>query len=142
MAHVRTQLRDLVKAALDVSLIAGGRVHIARTYPVEEAELPAVLIYTNNELVEPGTGRKWIRTVELIIHVIDKGDTIDQKIDDLSITVEETITKTIFNGLIRQVDFTGTDKTFQDGGNYQIGHAILKFDVVYITNENNPETAE
>jgi hypothetical protein len=142
MAHIRKQIRDAVKKAMTDGNIALGKVFTARVLPLAEEDLPAVLIYSNNEESQSDAGRHIIRETELIIELVDKGNEIDDKIDDLAVSVEEIIKESIFPFNILQIDLVSMTKNFTAEGQYEIGSGQLKYTILYRTKENNPQITE
>ncbi|MAR56968.1 MAG: hypothetical protein CMM93_07275 [Rickettsiales bacterium] len=51
MSHARTQIRQAVVALLKNNTGAGSRVYEARVYALQEPKLPALLVYTKQEVV-------------------------------------------------------------------------------------------
>lgn len=87
MAHVRKSIRDAIVAALGGLATTGARVFPGRNYPLEDTELPALTVFTDDEQVDIGSlgiGRTQNRTLDAIVEahfkdvasLEDKGDTI------------------------------------------------------------------
>lgn len=142
MAHIRKQIRDVVKTALTDGNVAGGNVFTARILSLAEEDLPAVLIYSNNEESQSDAGLHLMRETELIIEVVDKGNDVDDKIDDLAVRVEEIIKESIFPFNIQRIDLVSMTKIFNAEGQYEIGSGQLKYTILYRTKENNPQITE
>ena len=53
MAHYRQQIRERVATTLTGLTTTGSNVFQSRVYPIENTELPCLLIYTREESSEP-----------------------------------------------------------------------------------------
>lgn len=87
MAHVRKSIRDAHVVAVTGLTTTGARVYPGRVYPLQAAELPALLVYTDAEDVQTdqlGVNRTLEREVDIVIEACfkdtvsldDKGDVI------------------------------------------------------------------
>lgn len=52
MPHVRTQIRGVVATTLTGLATTGARVHPSRLWPLQKADLPALLVYTTSDQVD------------------------------------------------------------------------------------------
>jgi hypothetical protein len=51
MTHARTQIRQAVVALLTGNTEAGNRVFSSRVHPLDDAKLPALLVFTPQETI-------------------------------------------------------------------------------------------
>jgi len=94
--HLRRQIRDAAIAVLTGLTSTGANVFPSRVYELQDAELPALRIDTNDEEVEiaafGGSSRAVARTLQLLVQACVKqntgyNDTIDQIIKEVEIAV-------------------------------------------------------
>lgn len=93
--HLRTQVRRAVKAALEGLPTTGPRVFLGRTWPLEEAEFPALLVYARGGVYrvdaqsDDDAGRPFERDERLIVEgvVRTKGEEPDDTLDRIEAEV-------------------------------------------------------
>ena len=76
--HVRQQIRDAAAVALTGLTTTGARVYASRVYPMQDANLPGLRIFTPSETsqsIEMGTSRLRERTLTLVIEACVKTNT-------------------------------------------------------------------
>jgi hypothetical protein len=98
MAHVRTQIRDAVVAALKAVPGLTGIVSMGRIFTQQTA--PAVIVYTVDEIGELATvGRPMLTSRELTvsIDVMSKAGEgqVDAEIDDLCVLIEGALDESL-----------------------------------------------
>ena len=93
--HVRMQIRNQVVTQLTGLTTTAARVFDSRVYPLEDANLPALLIYTKSETSEPieiGTNRTSERLLSLNIEAYVKSTTnFEDTLDTICKEVEQAI---------------------------------------------------
>ena len=140
MAHVRQQVRDLIVATLSPSYTT----YSSRVYPLGANILPAILVYTKDESSEVIT-MDYPRTIEkslqIIVEVFQSGasDTIDDILDDITITVENSLN--VQNVLYKDIFLINTSVDFDSDGETPLGVATLTYQVIYHSKENNAEVS-
>ena len=73
--HIRQQIRERVGTVLTGLTTTGSNVFETRVYPLENTNLPALVIYTKDETSEPlvmSTDRVMSRVLELIVEIYVK----------------------------------------------------------------------
>jgi len=147
MAHVRKQIRDRIASTLTsgVSLVSN-RVYASRVYPLTEAKLPAITVYTGAEISNRlNMGLSDLNrslSVEVDIYVRATG-TFDDDVDAIAVQVEEAIAGDFtVNSLAKEAVLTGTDIQFSGDAEQPIGVAKLTFTVRYVTALNDVEAAK
>lgn len=146
MAHVRKQIRDRIASQLtsNVSLVSS-RVYTSRVYPLTEANLPAITVYTGSEIssrLNMGVGdlnRSLTVDVDLYVRATA---TFDDDVDAIAVQVEEAIASDFtVNGLAKEAVLTGTDIQFSGDAEQPVGVAKLTFTVRYVTALTDVEAA-
>ena len=104
--HVRRQIRERVGTVLTGLTTTGSNVFQSRVYPLSDADLPALLIYTKAEESEPqiiGQNRTTSRILALAVECYVKAssdfdDTVDQICKEVEIAIAADTT---LNGLVK-----------------------------------------
>lgn len=146
MSHVRQQIRNRIATILTGLPSTGNNVYKMRRYALDDAKLPAILIYTMDEsssLITIGT-RTMMRTINVAVEVIAKGasTTIQDTIDGLCVNIEQAVGNDFqLNGLAKSTILTSTEIDISVDGENPISSARLTFAVQYITAINSVESA-
>ena len=144
MSHVRQQIREAFKTALDTAL-TGFTVYSARRYAINASKLPIVDMKFLNENAEYITmADRQDRTASLYIRAtLQATDAdIDNDLDDVAITIEEAVAaEGLFGGLLVDIGLMQTNFTDSADGDKALAEIVLRYDVVYRTNTNDVETA-
>ena len=147
MAHVRKQIRDRIASQLtsNVALVSS-RVYTSRVYPLTEANLPAITVYTGSEIssrLNMGVGdlnRSLTVDVDLYVRATA---TFDDDVDAIAVQVEEAIASDFtVNGLAKEAVLTGTDIQFSGDAEQPVAVAKLTFTVRYVTALTDVEAAK
>ncbi len=91
--HVRKQIRNAAKGALQGLATTGNRVFVSRVYPLDQAKLPGLLIFTPGE----DSGREdspteSMRDVTLQVHgVVRISSNLEDELDDIALEVEQAL---------------------------------------------------
>ncbi len=150
MAHVRTQIRAaLVAALIGASTAAGSRVFDSRVRVYQPDELPAINVESINEQSEPltsGGGPIAVMQreygVRITLHVSTVADDWATKLDDLAAQVETAIATSAFRaGGAQRVIPTSYDQIADDEGEATIARGVLEFSARYLTSQINPQTS-
>jgi len=166
MSHVRQQIRDYaatllvkfiydrfgiviqdrfnigVSPRVDGTLLSTGTLYKFRRYALDDAQLPALLVYTTNDITNLATmgNRKLSHSLELRVDVINKGsslnifENIEQFCAELNGAIEADYS---FNGLVKSCVLTQSDFSVDTTGEKAIGTGKMIFDVNYMTSINN-----
>ena len=135
MSHVRTQIRNAVAAALT----GVGTVHVARVYPVTEAELPVVLVYTNGEQIEQGEFGSLERVLEVVVEIVAQGDSLDAAMDAVLVDVEQALGGGL-GALVTSFSAASIEVSTSTEGSAPIGRLRLAYEATYRTAYADPET--
>jgi Phage minor tail protein U len=148
MSHARTQIRNAVATLLTGLPTTGSHVFKTRTIPLDDTELPALKINTNDEEMAPQTFNAdpvLERNLQLTVIAVAKAtDGLDDELDQITLEVEQAInaTETIntLNGLVTSTVLQSIKIETDDELETPIGQAIMNFNVVYYTQAATPET--
>ena len=135
MSHARTQIRAAAVAALE----GVAPVSASRVYPIDEAELPVLLVWTNAEEITGGTHGAYARELTLIVEAVARGGTVDDDLDTLLVGVEKALARNTLGGLCKPLAPTAIDINIETGSAL-IGRARTTFRVTYYTPFGNPES--
>lgn len=140
MAHVRQQIREAAAAALAGVSQIGGRIFESRLYPLQDADLPCVLVSTVGEEIAPETVKTIVRRgVKLAVIIKAKTTTdFDDLVDAICVEVETDLAAAA-GASLRNLELVEVDIDF-DESDQPIGTAVLSYVVTVFTNVNDPET--
>ena len=146
MAHVRKTIRDDVTSTLTGLTTTGSNVYQTRFYPLAEAKLPGLCIYTNSETTEHATmtkPRTQFRTLEVVVEAYVKGiANVDDTLDTIAVEVEEAITADVtLGGNAKDAKITAFEASYAGDGDQPVGVGRFTLEVLYATVENDIETA-
>jgi len=145
MSHARTQIRQAVVALLTGNTEAGNRVFSSRVHPLDDAKLPALLVFTPSDDVEKPSmqrPRTQHRNLQLVIegYVKARGD-IDAEADALAQEVETIIgSNPTLGGLAKDAMLVSTTTQLSGEGEKPVAVVTLTFVVLYCVKENAPGT--
>jgi hypothetical protein len=145
MAHMNQQIRDRVANIIGALPFFSGRVYKMRSYALDEAKLPAAVVYTNSQsssLVSIG-----FRTLQgslnltVDIHIKGSSATIVNEIDDACVLIEDAIGSDFsLNGLVKSCVLTETDVDINVEGERPTASARLSYVAEYVTSIADVET--
>lgn len=139
--HVRKQLREAVATAVTGLSTTGARVYQSRVYPVQNAELPGLLVYTTGEEVtDQSVGLLIGRTVQVLIEghakaAADLDDVLDQISKEVEIALAATVTVA---GKAILLAYEGCDVAL-DESNKPTGVIALRFNALVYTQRATPD---
>ena len=146
MAHVRKNIRDNITTTLTGLTTTGSNVFQTRLFPLGEAKLPALCIYTKNETINHSTltpPRTQMRELEVIVEAYVKGTAnIDDTLDTISVEVEEALyTDLTRGGYAKDTKVTGFEADYSADGEQSVGMGRFTIEISYATLESDIETA-
>jgi len=146
MAHVRKSIRDNVTTTLTGLATTGANVYQTRFYPLAEAKVAGLCIYTNSEDVEYTTlslPRTQMRSLEVMVEAYVKGTTnIDDTLDTIGVEISEALaTGVTRGGFAKDTKVTRFEATYAGEGDQPVGVGSFTVEVLYATLENDIETA-
>jgi len=144
--HVRQQIREQISTTLTGLTTTGSNVYQSRVYPLENINLPALIIYTKSETSEPiviGTDRVMSRELSIIVEGYVKATSnFDDTIDTISKEVEEAIAADrTLDGLAKDCYLESTEIEYTGEGEKPLGYVSLTFITNYYVQETNPDVA-
>mgnify|MGYP003133919975 FL=1 len=146
MAHVRKLIRDNITTTLTGLSTTGSNVFQTRFYPLAEAKLPALAIYTKSEASEYGTlkvPRTQIRTLDVTVEAyVAANSNADNTLDTIAVEIEEALaTDLTRGGRAKETKVVSFDADFNGDGENPVGIGRFSIEVLYVTLENDVETA-
>ena len=147
MAHVRKQIRDRMASTISTgATLVSSRVYTTRIYPLTDANLPAITVYTGSEVSNRlNMGLNDLNrslTVDVDVYV-RATSTFDDDVDAIAVQIEEAIAGDFtVNGLAKEAVLTGTEIQFSGDAEQPIGVAKLTYSVRYVTALNDVEAAK
>lgn len=146
MAHVRKLIRDNIVTTLTGLTTTGSNVFQTRLFPLGEAKLPALCVYTKNDDTVYSTiqtPRTQTRTLEVIAEAYVKGTgNIDNTLDAISVEVEEALyTDLTRGGYAKDTQITSFEADYAADGEQSVGMGRFTIAIMYVTLENDIETA-
>ena len=145
MTHVRQQIREQVASTCTGLATTGSNIFQSRVYPLQDSNLPALLIYTTNE--DSGTdimGSSLVsqREVSVLIEGFVKATTnFDDTVDTICAEVETALgADRTLNNLAKFIQLTSTEISYNGEGESPVGVVRLNYAVQYRTAVNDPQT--
>jgi len=144
--HVRQQIREKIGTTLTGLTTTGSNVYQSRVYPLENINLPALIIYTKSETSEPiviGTNRVMSRELSVIVEGYVKATSnFDDTIDTISKEVEAAVAADrTLDGLSKDCYLESTEIEYTGEGEKPLGYVSLTFITNYYVQETNPDVA-
>jgi hypothetical protein len=152
MSHVRAQIASALALTLTGLTTSGTRVHVARELPLSQSALPALLVYADEETVEPmRTANAWPQTLRRQLSV--RIDCVAEDTGDLETTLA-TMLAEVESALNASFAAVSCNNLIPDGlvlsevsverdaeGERTIGRLSCRWVGPYYTAANAPETA-
>lgn len=146
MAHVRKSIRDNIVATLTGLSTTGARVYPTRVYPIADALLPGIAIYTRSEEVLNSTitiGRNLVRTLTVAVEIYAKGvtgldDTVDAIASEIEVALAADVTR---GGLAKDTRVLSFESDFSGDPDQPVGTGTITVEIDYVTIEGAPEVA-
>ena len=147
MAHLRQQIRERVATTVTGLTTTGSRVYQSRVYPLADANLPGLLVYSTSESSEPDVmtsgNRTLFRELEIVIEAYAKATSnLDDTLDTITDEIETAMAadRTV-NSLARDATLASTAITLIGEGEKPVGVVTLTYRVTYRNAMNAPDTA-
>ena len=138
MSHINNQIRDRIATIIGALPFFSGRVYKMRSYAIDDAKLPAAVIYTNsqtNSLVTIGT-KTSMGSLQVYVEIFIKGQssTIINQIDDACVLIEDAIGSDFqLSGLVKSCILSQSDVDINVEGEKTVANARLSYAVQYVT---------
>jgi hypothetical protein len=146
MSHVRQQIREQVASTCTGLTTTGSNVFQSRVYPLQDSNLPALLIYTTNEDsatdIMGGTLVAQREVVVLIEAFVKANADFDDVVDTICAEVEVALgADRTLNNLAKFIQLTSTEISYNGEGESPVGVVRLSYGVQYRTAVNDPSTS-
>ena len=145
MAHLRQSIRERIATDVTGLSTTGSNVFQSRFYPVEDASLPCLLVYTTSEeseVTEIASPRPMTRLLNVIVQGVVAATTPDDTLDTISKEIEVAMASDVtINDLADNSFLSSTDIEFNADGAKPIGTVMLNYVVEYRNVDNDPESA-
>lgn len=143
--HVRQQIREALATAVTGLTTTGSRVYQSRVRPLSVAELPCLLVTTDDESVERigvDSGAILSRTMTATIRAVAKAaSNLDDTLDTCIKEVETALGASAIGGLSKPITLAGIRIELDAIGEQPIGSAEMRYDIPYFTAADAPTTA-
>lgn len=147
--HVRQQVREALGTLLLGLATSGARVYQSRITPLQDSQLPALLIATNSESIEtlgiginPMLERSLTITITAVAKVVGNLDnTLDAMIKEVEQVINATAAANTLNGLVKELTFKDIEIDMNANGDMPTGHAIMTFIASYYTQAATPDVS-
>jgi hypothetical protein len=145
MTHVRDQIRDAVLATVTNLTTTKKNAFAARVHPVNDNELPCVLVFTSNETSEPITisaPRRMQRTLTVMVEGYAKTvKGYEDVLDKIAVEVETAIyNSTSLKAVVRDIFLSGTEIKLLGEADKPVAVISMSFTAKYHTLENDSQT--
>lgn len=146
MSHVRQQIREEIATTVTGLATTGTNVFQSRVYPLQDSNLPALLVYSTSEDSEAdvmGSTLVAQRNLNVLIEGYVKANTdFDDVVDTICAQVEAAMgADRTLNGLAKFSQLVGTEISYNGEGESPVGVVTMTYAVQYRTAVNNAETA-
>lgn len=145
MTHARDQIRDAVLAAVTGLTTTKKNAFASRVHPVNDTELPCVLVFTREETSERITMSP-PRTMRNTLTVMVEGyvkltNGYDDKLDKISVEVTKAIhNSTSLRSVVRDIYLINTSISLVGDVEKPVAVVSMSWAAEYLTKENDPET--
>jgi hypothetical protein len=147
--HLRTQCRDAAKDLIDALTTTGTRCFAGRpeSRPLQEAELPGLLVYTDETEASAESGqlgsRRMVELCNLVIVGVARGTgDIDSTLDTIEKEVRAALAAApTLSGKAKDLLFSGSVKERDPEAEQPTWLIRMTFTLEYHTRETAPDTA-
>lgn len=145
--HLRRQIREAIGSAVTGLATTGARVFQSRVYPLQDAELPGLLIASESEVSigeTLGAPRLLMRTLRMQVAAIAKATAdLDDTLDQIAKEVEIALAMpcAALAGIAKTITLASTEIELEGTADQPKGRATLTYEVTYLAAENAPDTA-
>ena len=143
MAHAHTQIRAALVTALPGLSTTGSRIFANRLYPLTDADLPGLRIFTDADAVDAQsmhTPHMQGHALTVVVECCAKANTaLDATVDQIQLEVEEALADGLtVGGIWLQPVLTASQYTDEPGGT-AVGVKRLEFSLTYQTLNDAPD---
>ncbi len=145
MSHLRQQIRERIATKLTGLTTTTTNVFQSRVYPMEQAKLPGLIIYSVSESITPismGAVRDMEGALTIAVEAYAIGSNLDDKLDTICKEVQVALSgdRTV-NSLAKELQLDSTTIVFAQESDVPAGYATMNWTISYQFAENNPEVA-
>lgn len=141
--HVRQQLREAIAVVVTNLATTGARVFQSRAYPLQETDLPCLLVKTESERIDYQTihastlqERDITVTIEAVARATSNlDDTLDKICKEVEIAINAAST------ISKDIRLIGTNLDTSVIGNQPVGLATMIYKMKVYTLSNAPDVA-
>lgn len=145
MAHVRRQIREAAATALTGLTTTGARVFQSRIHPLRDADLPCLLISTDDEQVQQENmvaGGELTRELTLTVRGVAKATAdLDDTLDGIAEQVEPVLNGATLGNLAKNCQLAGIKAEMDEALEKPVGIITLEYRILYFTTPASPGTA-
>jgi hypothetical protein len=141
--HVRRQIREAAATALTSLTTTGANVFQSRTHELQDADLPGLRIYTNDEAIDKLQEQgDQLRTIQLVVEGCAKASSnLDDTLDTIIKEVEVALAGNQTIGGAKYVDLAEIEIDMEGEAEKECGVARMTFEVVVLTDMAAPDVA-
>jgi hypothetical protein len=133
MSHVRTQLRTALVATLTGLATTGNRVHASRMRPQGDANLPCLLVTTNDEQIDSTVDAILLRDLSVSIRGFAMASAaLDDTLDQIALEVESVMASN------PRAIFERVEIDYDDELEKPVGAITLTYRIQYYTTAADP----
>lgn len=144
MSHAHKLIRDAVKTALTGLSSTGARAYANRLYVLDDASLPALRIYCDEEQATPGSVHQPVVYDRQLLFVVECCAKANAALDDACDEMQRQVEVALASGISisgKHLDCFYSGSTYADDwGSTPIGIKRLTFTVPFFTLANAPDT--
>lgn len=141
--HVRQQLREAIAVVVTNLTTTGAKVYQSRAYPLQETDLPCLLVKTESERIDYQTihastlqERDITVTIEAVARATSNlDDTLDKICKEVEIAINAAST------ISKDIRLIGTNLDTSVIGNQPVGLATMIYKMKVYTLSNAPDVA-
>lgn len=143
--HIRTQIRTRALTTLTGLTTTGANVFKGRTRPLNETQLPGLIVSTpaeGSEVAAAGGGKPLLsrRVILSVDVVVQKVDDYDDELDKIAGEVEVALgNDRTLGGLVKNVEPKGIDIQFSDETQKPVAVGRMTFEALYFTSQGVPD---
>lgn len=145
MSHVRRQIREAAATLLTGLATTGARVFQSRIHPLRDADLPCLLISTDEERIVAENaiaGGELTRTLTLTIKGVAKANAdLDDALDAIAEQVEPVLIGATLGNRVKRCTLDSIKVEMDDSLEKPVGIITFEFTTLYFTAPAAPGTA-
>lgn len=138
MDHCRKQIRDALAAGF-ASMSTIKSIHVARSTPIEPANLPGLVLFTNNETIDSFSHNgNQLRILTITIEIQIQAATVVDILDEIAAEVEPLVFSSA-PAWVKEINLVSTDIELSGDAIQQTGDMQLVFTISYEVNRAAPD---